>query len=276
VSGSATDVAATDAVVLPRLPRFSQLPGGALGLEALGLLIGAIAWELVGLANVSQFLPPLHSVVARIGSLIANGQLESPLFSSLENLLIGFAVSVVGGVLIGTAMAVSRYVDYALRVYVNFLMAVPSVLLVPVLYEIFGLSSFTLIAVIVLYSSVFIVANTRTAVMSARADLTDMARVFGTPPVRRFFTITLRSAGPEIFGGLRVGMGRAVKGMFNGELLIAVVGLAQLDRTYAGAFDATGILAIALVILVIAVALAAIVEVINRALNGWAMTHGRH
>src|SRR5262249_9128355 len=131
-------------------------------------------------------------------------------------------------------------------------------------------SSFTLIAVIVLYASVFIIATTRSAVEGANRGLLDMARSFGAGPVAGFLWVTSRSAGPEILTGLRLGMGRAVKGMFNGELFIAVFGLAALDKNYEGAFDTTGILAIAVVVIVLAVLLATLVEIANRRLNGWA------
>lgn len=269
-----TAVTATPApaTAQPRTPRREVRP---ITLEVIGLAVGALAWEIIGLAKVSRFLPPLHDVVGRMWDLLQSGQLSDPLATSLTNLLIGYAISVGIGVIIGTMMAVSRYVDYALRIYVNGLMATPSILLVPILYVIFGLSSFTLITVIVLYATVFIVANTRSAVLGARHDLAEMARAFGAHPVRRFFEVTLRSAGPEIFVGLRLGMGRAVKGMFNGELLIAVVGLAKIERTYAGAFDATGILAIALTILITAVILTGALEALNRGLNRWAVSHSR-
>jgi ABC-type nitrate/sulfonate/bicarbonate transport system permease component len=269
---TAATVAPATATARPRIPRRTVRP---ITLEVIGLVFGALAWEIVGLAKVSRFLPPLHDVVGRIWDLLQSGQLREPLTQSLRNLLIGYAISVGIGVTIGTLMAVSKYVDYALRIYVNGLMATPSILLVPILYVVFGLSSFTLIAVIVLYATVFIVANTRSAVLGSRHDLTEMSQAFGAHPVRGFFEVTLRSAGPEIFGGLRLGMGRAVKGMFNGELLIAVVGLAQIERNYAGAFDATGILAIALTILIIAVVLTAALEALNRALNSWAVSHSR-
>lgn len=250
------------------LPRFAQ---SRATLTIVGLVVGAAIWEVLGLTHVSRFLPPIHSVFARVIDLWRTGQLRQPLTESVRNLVIGYAFSATVGVLIGTLMAVSKYVDYALRVYVNALMATPSILLVPVLYVIWGLSSFTLIAVIVLYTTVFVVANTRTAVSGARHDLSEMAKAFGAGATGGFFGVTLRSAGPEIFAGLRLGMGRAVKGMFNGELLIAVVGLAHLDRTFAGAFDATGILAIALVILMIAVILTGLLEFVNRTLNSWAL-----
>jgi len=244
----------------------------ALLYECAGLVVGVVIWEILGLLKLYDWLPTAHAVFARVAKLFADGKLKTPLLDSLHNLAIGYAVSVVVGVTIGTLMAVSKWVDYTLRVYVSALMATPSILMVPILYVIFGLSSLTLIAVIVLYASVFIVANTRIAVSHADLDLTEMAQAFGAGQVKRFFQVTLRSAGPEIFAGLRLGMGRAVKGMFNGELLIAVTGLAALDSNFNGAFDTTGVLAIAVVVIALAVVLTALLEALNRVANGWAVS----
>lgn len=258
--------------MLTRAPRRRLLPRGQIGLEALGLLAGLVLWEVVGALHLISWFPSLHAVLGRIAELAAEGRLQEPLVQSVTNLVIGYLVSAVAGVVLGALMAVSKYVNFALRIYVDALMAAPSIMLVPVLYVLFGLSSFTLVAVIVLYASVFIVVNTRNAVAGASRVLHDMARSFGAGPVAAFFWVTLRSAGPEILSGLRLGMGRAVKGMFNGELFIAVFGLAALDKNYEGAFDTTGILAIAVVVIVLAVVLSTVVEFANRRLNGWALS----
>lgn len=238
-------------------------------LQPLSLLAGALVWEMVGLTGAVSWLPPLHAVIARIGSLWAGGDLRKPLADSLGNLLIGYLISAVGGLLVGAAMAVSTKVDQALRIYVDMLMAAPSIMLAPVLFIIFGLSSITLLSVIVLYASVFIISTTRSAIAGTSANLRDMAFSFGASRLQIFVQVVLREAAPEIMTGLRVGMGRAVKGMFNGELFIAVFGLAALDKRFEGSFDSTGILAIALVIVIIGVLLSALIESANRRLNGW-------
>lgn len=255
-----------------RTARRRLLPRGQVTLEALGLVVGLALWELIGSTHLISWFPPLHAVMDRIVELAAEDKLQEPLLQSVTNLVVGYLVSVVAGVVLGTLMAVSKYVNFALRVYVDALMAAPSIMLVPVLYVIFGLSSFTLVAVIVLYASVFIVVNTRNAVAGASSALHDMARSFGAGPMTAFFWVTLRSAGPEILSGLRLGMGRAVKGMFNGELFIAVFGLAALDKNFEGAFDTTGILAVAVVVIFLAVVLSTLVELVNRRLNGWALS----
>lgn len=256
----------TSATYRSPLAQFARRP---VVLEAIGLLVGLVLWEIVGTLRLIPWLPSLHEVIAKIGSLFAAGELQDPLLNSITNLVIGYVIAVVIGVVVGALMAVSKYVDLALRVYVDALMAAPSIMLVPVLYVLFGLSKVTLVLVIILYASVFIIVNTRSAVVGASRNLAEMARSFGAGPLAAFFWVTLRSAGPGIFAGLRIGMGRAVKGMFNGELFIAVTGLAALDKQFHGAFDTTGILAIAMVVIVLAVGLATSVAVADRRLNGW-------
>lgn len=251
--------------------RVSVLRAGA-GLrlvQPLSLLAGALTWEIVGVTGAVSWLPPLHAVIGRIGTLWADGELRAPLTDSLSNLMLGYLISVVGGLLIGTAMAVSTKVDHTLRIYVDMLMAAPSIMLAPVLFIIFGLSSMTLLSVIVLYAIVFIISTTRSAIAGTSSTLREMASSFGASRRQIFVQVMLREAAPEIMTGLRVGMGRAVKGMFNGELFVAVFGLAALDKRFEGSFDSTGILAIALVIVVIGVILSALIEMANRRLNGW-------
>jgi hypothetical protein len=47
---------------------------------------------------------------------------------------------------------------------------------------------------------------------------------------------------PLVFAGIRLGMGRAIKGMINGEMLIAFVGLGALAQRYGAQFDAAKVL----------------------------------
>ena len=241
---------------------------GGLALQVTSLLAGALLWEVVGHFGHVSWLPALHTVLGRVGALWAAGELQGPLVDSLTNLTLGYAVSVVAGVAIGSAMALSKKVDYALRVYVDALMAAPSIMFAPVFFIIFGLSRATLLAVIILYACVFIVSSTRTAIAGASTNLQDMARSFGATRTQ-IFGVMVREAAPALMAGVRIGMGRAVKGMFNGELFVAVVGLAALEKRFEGSFDAAGILAVALVIIALAVLLASLLSLVNRALNSW-------
>ena len=74
---------------------------------------------------------------------------------------------------------------------------------------------------------------------------------------------------PLIFAGIRLGVGRAVKGMINGEMLIAFVGLGALAQRYGAQFDAAKVFAVAMVVLVIGLVSNSLVQILENRLTRW-------
>ena len=239
------------------------------GVGALSVIGGAELWQRFGMFGHQTWLPPLSAVLAKLGGLWSDGQLQAPLVESLGNLVVGYGISVVAGVGIGTLMALFPKVNYALRIYVNALLMAPSIVMAPIFFVFFGLSRWTLIAVILLYTVVFIIVNTYTAVTEVTPSLHEMAACFGGSRRQVFFNVTIRAAGPLLLAGLRLGLARSVKGMINGEIFIALVGLGALDDNFDGSFDVAGILSIALVVVIIAVLTLALLQMVNRRANAW-------
>ena len=64
-------------------------------------------------------------------------------------------------------------------------------------------------------------------------------------------------------------MGRAVKGMINGEMFIALFGLGALLRSYGSRFDAENVFAILLVVIIVALACTFLVQTVERRLTRW-------
>jgi NitT/TauT family transport system permease protein len=81
--------------------------------------------------------------------------------------------------------------------------------------------------------------------------------------------ILLPSATPLIFASLRVSMARSVKGMINGELLIAVVGLGAVSQNFARAFDAEGVFAVASLVVGVALLMGAVLGFVDGRVNSW-------
>ncbi|HEX5451536.1 MAG TPA: hypothetical protein VFW86_04025, partial [Candidatus Limnocylindrales bacterium] len=138
--------------------RLASLGGVALRLGGLALI--AILWQVVASLSATPWFPPLSSVLDRSVQLIATGQLLPSLGSSFTNLAIGYAISAAVGLTLGTAMALSTKIDYALRTYVDALLFVPPVVFAPVFFAFFGLSSWTLVFVVVVFAVFVIIVNT--------------------------------------------------------------------------------------------------------------------
>jgi ABC-type nitrate/sulfonate/bicarbonate transport system permease component len=96
-----------------------------------------------------------------------------------------------------------------------------------------------------------------------------MSRSYCATDRQLFMTVILPASLPVTMAGIRLAMGRAVKGMLNGEMLIAVVGLGLLVVSAGYALDATTVLAVLLVIITVAMILIKIVQLVDLRLTSW-------
>ena len=140
-------------------------------------------------------------------------KLAANLTLSLTTLAAGFFLAVAIGIIIGLLMGRFRAVEHFLDLYVNVLMSAPTTAFVPVLIMWFGLGVESRIAVVFLFAVFVIIINTMTGVKQVDSVLVEMARSFGAKEKEIFFKIILPAAMPAIMAGVRLGMGRAVKGM---------------------------------------------------------------
>lgn len=252
----------------PRVPiRLGRIAGMGPTVVALGL--GALFWEAVGRIAGFLFFPPLSEVVARLAEMILAGEILEPLVGSLTNLAIGFGISVVFGIGLGLLMGAYRRVESALDVYVYALLTAPSLVFVPILFSIFGLGREPIIGVVILYSIFIIIINTASAVQQVPAPLIEMGRSYCATDRQMFRRIIIPAATPMMMAGIRLGAGRAVKGMINGEMFIAAVGLGAVVKSAGNRFDATTVLAVLILIIFVAFFVVRVVQVIDRRLTSW-------
>src|SRR5690606_27802721 len=154
------------------------------------------------------------------------------LVASFRSLAIGFGISLVGGLAIGIAMGLSTRIFTALDIYVNAMLFVPALTFAPILFAAFGLSDTTRIAVVVMYALFIIIINPAAGRRDRDDPLIDMAASFGASRAATVRRVILPAAVPLILAGTRLSVGRAVKGMINGEMFIALIGLGGLAAKY--------------------------------------------
>lgn len=241
----------------------------AIGPGAVGLSIGVIFWEILARVWQVSFFPPMTAVFARLIDFIDRGLILGALFNSLINLAVGFGISAVVGVVIGTLMGMYRKVDMALDVYVYALLTAPSLVFAPIFFAIFGLGRASIIGVVVIYSMFIIIVNTVAAIRSVPVGLVEMGRSYCAGDRQLFVKVILPAALPMIFAGLRLGMGRAVKGTINGEMFIAIVGLGAVVESAGNRFDAAGVFAVLLVIIIVALIAVKAIQIIDARMTSW-------
>ncbi|WP_028923394.1 ABC transporter permease [Pseudonocardia acaciae] len=246
-----------------------QLSWRGLPPAAISLAAGAVAWEVVGHLAAVPFFPPLSAVLARLAAMASGGQIVANLADSLVNLVLGFVISLVVGLVAGVAMGRYRKVEAALGVYVYALLTAPSLVFAPIFFSLLGAGRGSIVAVVVMYAVFVIIINTASAIRSVPAHLVEMARSYGASEPQILLRVLLPAATPMIMAGVRLGVGRAVTGMINGEMFIAVVGLGHIVTQAGGRFDGAGVLAVLLVIIAVALGAVALVQAVDRRLTRW-------
>jgi NitT/TauT family transport system permease protein len=237
--------------------------------NAASILSLALLWEISGRIMDSTLIPPLTRIAAAWWKLLSSGKLLSNISLSLTTLAIGFLLAVLCGVVIGLLMGRFRAVEHFLDLYVNALMSAPMTAFVPVLILWFGLGIESRIAVVFLFAVFVIIINTMTGVKQVDGVLVEMARSFGAKEREVFFKIMLPAALPAIMAGVRLGMGRAVKGMVTGEMLLTLTGIGAMIMQYGSAFATDSLFAVILTILLLAILTIKAVQWIDRRLTGW-------
>lgn len=250
-----------------RVRSYRRLAGG--GVSTLSLLAGILAWEVIGRLWEVSFFPPFTEVLVSLGELVRGGDILGNLVTSLANLAFGFAISVLGGVVVGAAMGMFPIVNSALDTYVYALLTAPSLVFAPIFFSIFGLGRGSIIALVVMYAMFIIIINTADGVRAVPRDLVEMARSYNASNLQMLRAVIIPAALPMIMAGLRLGVSRAVKGMINGEMFIAVVGLGRVVTEAGGRFDAAAVLAVLLVIIAVAWAASGVVRMVDARLTSW-------
>ncbi|MBM4260189.1 MAG: ABC transporter permease [Deltaproteobacteria bacterium] len=238
-------------------------------LRFLSVLTLTAAWEIAGRAGNARLLPPFSKVMSAWFDLLVSGQLFQALAISLQALVIGFLISLAIGVPLGLLMGRYRRLASFLDVYMTALLTVPMISFIPFLVIALGLGLHSRVWIVFLFAFVIIAINTAAGVRNVDPTLTEMAKSFGAKESELFAKVILPAALPMIMAGVRLGMGRAVLGMVTSEMILAVVGFGAMLMTFGASFNSPALFATILTIVLLAVALLALIQFLDRKLTPW-------
>jgi NitT/TauT family transport system permease protein len=241
-------------------------------LRLLSLVTLTGIWEVAGRTGNARLLPPFSKVMSAWFELLISGQLYHALAISLQALVIGFVISVLVGVPLGLLMGRYRRLESFLDIYMTALLTVPMISFIPFLVIAFGLGLHSRVWIVFLFAFVIVAINTTAGVRNVDPTLTEMAKSFGAKESELFIKVILPAALPMIMAGIRLGMGRAVLGMVTSEMILAVVGFGAMLMTFGASFNSPALFATILTIVLLAVALLAVIQVIDRKLTPWRTT----
>jgi NitT/TauT family transport system permease protein len=212
--------------------RLYAVQGGKAVWGAGAIILFLLLWELgpsyLAPASTRVFLPPLHTVLEALATLITNGQLQNHLAASLSRSASGFGIAVVSAVALGLLVAwygaLDRFLNPLLEVFRN----TAALALLPVFTLLLGIGETSKIS-IVAYAAFFpVLLNTIAGVRTVDPLLIRAARSLGLSNFQLFQKVILPSAVPTIFTGIRMAGTSSILVLIAAEMVGAKAGLGYL------------------------------------------------
>lgn len=180
------------------------------GLVALVALVAV--WQLVVETGVvtAQYIVAPTEVVAAADDLIASGELQEAAGHTLTAVLIGWALALALGLVLGCLFGLLRTARTYGMATVDLLRSLPTIALVPPAVLVFGFSVRMEVSVITWAALWPILINTAGGIAQVPRELHDAARTFRLSRLRTAVSVIVPAAMPSIVVGARLGMAVAV------------------------------------------------------------------
>ena len=205
--------------------------------EVLVPLLVLIFWYAGSANSKSFYFPPLADIISRFNDIWFGKGFAENAVPSLIRMSAGYGIAVVFGVIAGVALGVSALARKLIGPAVEFLRAVPSVVLIPFGIVVFGVGDTMKVFIIALGCCFPIILNTADGVRGVDATLIDVSRTFKFTKAERLRRVLLPSASPQIFAGLRTSLSLALILMVVSEMLASTNGIGysilQAQRLFA-------------------------------------------
>jgi NitT/TauT family transport system permease protein len=250
--------------------QFTQGIGGF----AMRLLIISVAlalWEAgVYLFEVPQYILPAPSAVySALLRGIGSGIYLQHMWVTLTETFLGFALGTVLAFMLGTAVALSRRVEYFLYPFIVMFQAMPKVALAPLIVVWFGLGLTSKVINAALVAFFPLMVNTIVGIRSADEDRISLMRSLAATRGQIFWMLQLPNALPYIFAGLEIAMIFALIGAIVAEFVGAEKGLGMLIQSMNFNMDVAGQFSVLLILSLIGLFLNGMITTLRRRVLFW-------
>lgn len=210
----------------------------------IGLLFSVISvWQWYGSTGSSFAIAPFTEVMAALWEGLVSGDFLVAAGGTLLTMVLGFSIAVLIGVPMGLWIGISPFARNVFEPLVHAGYATPVSLLIPVIGIYTGLDMQGRVILTALWCVFEILVSTVSGVRSTPIGLIEMGRAFGAQRLKMYSKIVLPAAAPLIIVGLRIGVGRAMRGAVTSELLLAVANLGAVILFAGSVFDIPRLLA---------------------------------
>ncbi len=217
------------------------------------LIIGTflLVWEAASGTIVNKFwISSPSAIVATLYRWIENGSLWLHLRATLISIGAGYALGCAGGIGIGLALGFLPRVYRIAAPYLSSLYSVPKIALAPLFVILLGIGLESKIALVAITVFFLVLYSTIDGINDIDREMVRALEIMGASRWEISTKIIIPGALSWILTGMRIAVRYASTAAILGELIAANSGLGFLIEYYAGQYNAAGVFA-AVVVLVI-------------------------
>lgn len=237
---------------------------------AFGLFL-ALLFYLLHLA-----FPGIIPTFSKIGGAFVtqwqSDALPTATIKALQAILGGFVAAVIVGLPLGFLMGLNRISEEILDPYLNALYVMPFGALVPALIVWFGTGTLIRFLVVFFFAVFPITINTMDGAKTTPPELLNVTRSFGAGRLYTIRTVVLPHEIPFILAGLRLGIGRAVKGLVVTEILISSTGFGLIISRWAVGLQMEGVFSVVFLLMAMGLILTGSLKVLEWKFVTWETT----
>ncbi|CAA0128100.1 Riboflavin transport system permease protein RibX [Mycolicibacterium vanbaalenii] len=225
-------------------------------------LIGA--WQLYGSAGSNFAIPAFTEVLEAFWEGISSGDFLVAAMGTLVTMALGYGIAVSIAVPMGVWIGSSRFARNVFEPLVHAAYATPVSLFIPIIGIYTGLELSGRVALTALWCVFEIMVSTVSGVRSTPVTLIEMSRAYGAKRSKIYSSIVIPAALPLVVVGLRIGVGRAMRGAVTAELLLSAANLGQVVLFAGSVLDIPRLLAAIVFVMLLGLVLMRIAGVIER------------
>ena len=199
----------------------------AVAIPVLSVLAALGLWELISRTEVisQRDLPAMTTTVQALWSMVQTSVFWIAFGQTVRGWAIGLGLAALLAIPIGIALGSSDFAASAFRVPIEFLRPIPSAALIPLLFLTLGTTLKSEVFLATFGAFWPLLVQTMYGVRDVDPIAIDTARSFGVGRYERLYRVTLPSALPYIFTGIRISSAVALILAFTAELFMGTGGL---------------------------------------------------
>lgn len=189
-------------------------------------------WWVFTINGSSFFVPTPGELVEKFITVWMGERLLTDVLPSLWRLLLGMVISTIIGIALGVLIGSVRWARWLLEPLLEFLRAIPSTIMIPVLLLLVGINDTMKVVVIVLGCLWPILLNTIEGVRSLDEVVKHTADVYRFRGIPRLVFVTLPGASPLIIAGIRQSLAVGLILLVVSEMFAATDGIGYLIMNF--------------------------------------------